>query len=163
MPLGAGRRRRAKLKKLLAIPEAREAVFLAAPDLEERIDVWLREPDSPAGRKIELALMRYASRMCCRATPFGLFAACSVGRILPETCLTVSSTVGRHTRLDMDYVVTVAAALSRDSQLQPELHFTPNSSLHRIAGRARYIEVRRDASGWSHHHCTLSMPPYLVL
>src|SRR5262245_39155080 len=89
LPFDALPRSRAELKKFLAIPEAREAVFLAAPDLEARIDGWLREPDSPSGRKMELALLRYATRMCCRATPFGLFAACSVGSVLPETCLRV--------------------------------------------------------------------------
>ena len=122
--------------------------------------VWHREPDSEAGRKVEQALARYVARMAGRATPFGLFAGCSVGTVGRATRLTVGDPA-RHTRLDMDYVVALADALGRDPQLQPALRFTPNSSLYRVAGRARYLEVRRQDRGWSHHRAALEVPDYL--
>src|SRR5262249_58763076 len=68
----------------------------------------------------------------------------------------------RHTRLDMDYVVALADALACDPRLQPALRFTPNSSLYRVAGGARYLEVRRQDKAWSHHRAALAVPDYLA-
>ena len=39
-------RLRARLQAVFKRPEVREALFVASPDLEERFDLWLREPDS---------------------------------------------------------------------------------------------------------------------
>src|SRR5262245_56757053 len=152
---------RARLRLLLSRPDVLDAVTVAAPALVERLDVWRREPDSEAGRKIEQALARYVARMAGRATPFGLFAGCSVGTVGDRTRLTVDGPCARHTRLDMDYVVALAEALSRDALLRPALRFTPNSSLVRIGDRARYLEVRRQDKGWSHHRAALEVPAYL--
>src|SRR5262245_29332437 len=63
-----GVRLRARLREVVTRPEVREALFLASPDLEERLDVWLREPDSEAGEKMERALVRYFVRMAGRPT-----------------------------------------------------------------------------------------------
>ena len=73
--LAADRARlRQHLRAAIERPEVREALFVASPDLEERLPVWLREPDGEAGQKMERALVRYFARMAGRATPFGLFA-----------------------------------------------------------------------------------------
>src|SRR5262249_43659881 len=44
---------------------------------------------------------------------------------------------------------------------RPSLRFSPNSSLYRVAGQARYLEVRRQDKGWSHHRAALEVPDYL--
>src|SRR6266568_12360 len=77
-------RLRERLRTAFTRPEIREALFIASPDLEERIDLWLRQPESEPGQKIERALVRYFVRMAGRATPFGLFAGCSVGTVVPR-------------------------------------------------------------------------------
>src|SRR5262245_33105060 len=94
---------RRRLRTAFLRPEVREALFVASPDLEGRFDLWLRGPDSEAGQKIERALVRYFARMAGRATPFGLFAGCSVGTVGGETRLafTERARYRRHTRLDM--------------------------------------------------------------
>jgi thiopeptide-type bacteriocin biosynthesis protein len=154
---------RARLLELIARPAVREALFVAAPALEERLEVWQREPESEAGGKIELALVRYLARMAGRATPFGLFAGCAVGAIGERTHLLVPGRdeLRRHTRLDMDYVAALIDALGRDPALRNELRFVPNPSLYRVAGRLRYLEVRREEKGWSHHRAALEVPGYL--
>ena len=38
-------RLRQRLRKVFARPETREALFVASPELEERFEVWLHEPD----------------------------------------------------------------------------------------------------------------------
>src|SRR5262245_12989185 len=156
---------RERLRTLVAQPEVRDAVYVASPSLESMVDAWAREPDSEVGRRVEASLSRYAARMAGRATPFGLFASCSVGTIGRATHLAVREACGRHTRLDMDYLVLLADALARDPRLRPDLRFFPNSSLYPVAGRLRYREVRRPekghARGWTHHRGVIEVPDYL--
>jgi lantibiotic biosynthesis protein len=74
---------RARLRALLEDPAAREAIFVASPSLSARLDTWMAAPeatlDSEPLRKIEAAALRYLARMAGRATPFGLFAGCTLG------------------------------------------------------------------------------------
>jgi hypothetical protein len=157
-------RLRQRLRQVCARPEVREALFLASPDLEERLEVWLREPESElAPRKIERALVRYFARMAGRATPFGLFAGCSVGTIASETCVVLveRARYRRHTRLDMDYLVLLSDALARVPDLRASLSFGVNSSLYPARGRLRYFEVRRKDQGWTHHQVALEASDYL--
>jgi thiopeptide-type bacteriocin biosynthesis protein len=156
-------RLRTYLRNVCTRPEVREALFVASSDLDERFDVWIREPESEAGQKMERALVRYFSRMAGRATPFGLFAGCSVGAIGPDTCLSLAERAryGKHTRLDMDYLVLLTDALAREPELRSALTFGVNSSLYPARGRLRYFEVRRDGKGWTHHQVALERSDYL--
>src|SRR5262249_17443544 len=154
---------RQRLRTAFTRPEVREALFVVSPDLEERFDLWLRQPESEAGQKIERALARSSARRAGRATPFGLFAGCSVGGGAAETRLVVAerTRARRHTRLDMDYLVLLTDALAREPEVRPALRFAVNSSLHRSRGRFRYLEVRRDGQGWTHHQVALAATDYL--
>jgi thiopeptide-type bacteriocin biosynthesis protein len=151
------------LRKIYARSEVREALFVASPDLEERIDLWLQQPETEQGQKIERALVRYFARMTGRATPFGLFAGCSVGTLGDETQVILGDRAGyrRHTRLDMDYLVLLTDSLAREPSVRSNLAFGVNSSLHPTRGRLRYFEVRRDGKGWTHHQLALEASDYL--
>src|SRR5919198_2258359 len=70
---------RERLSALTSRCDVREALFVASPDLEQNLGVWLEAPLGERGQRIERAIYRYLARMSGRATPFGLFAACSVG------------------------------------------------------------------------------------
>jgi thiopeptide-type bacteriocin biosynthesis protein len=162
--LAADRARlRQHLRAAIERPEVREALFVASPDLEERLPVWLREPDGEAGQKMERALVRYFARMAGRATPFGLFAGCSVGTIgrASRLALAERGRYRRHTRLDMDYVVALTEALAREPELRRTLAFHPNTTLYRANGRVRYAEARRNGKGWTHHRVALEASDYL--
>jgi thiopeptide-type bacteriocin biosynthesis protein len=154
---------RARLRSLVERPEVREAVFVASPDLEESLDVWLRDPGGERGEKVELALVRYLERMAGRATPFGLFAGCAVGEIGERTVLSTAPLAerGRHTRLDMDYLCGLADALAADPELRPSLRHFPNTSIYRAAGRLRYVESRLDKGVRSHHLVAVDASEYL--
>jgi thiopeptide-type bacteriocin biosynthesis protein len=163
--LAADRARlRERLRTAFTRPEVREALFVASPDLDERCDHWLSQPDGEAGQKIERALVRYFARMAGRATQFGLFAGCSVGAVGAETHLVVAARglCRRHTRLDMDYLVLLTDALAREPGLRGALAFAVNSSLYRSRGRFRYYEVRRNGQGWTHHQVALEATDYLA-
>ncbi len=156
-------RLRQRLRAVYARPEVRDALFLASPDLEARFDIWLHEPDSESGQKIERALVRYFARMAGRATPFGLFAGCSVGTLGAESRLILAQRnhYQRHSRLDMDYLVLLTDALARQADLRSTLSFAVNSSLYPACGRFRYCEVRRNGKGRTHHQVALEASDYL--
>jgi thiopeptide-type bacteriocin biosynthesis protein len=128
----------------MARPEVREALFVASPDLEASLPAWEADPEGERGQRVERALVRYFSRMAGRATPFGLFAGVSLGRVGERTELLLAGRerCERHTRLDMDYLFALTAALVREPELRASLRYTPNSSLYRAAGRLRYVQVR---------------------
>jgi thiopeptide-type bacteriocin biosynthesis protein len=144
---------RARLRALVLRPDVREAIFVASPSLDESMAAWLESPDGERGQKVERTLVRYIARMAGRATPFGLFAGCSIGVLggapAAETRLTVaeSARYERHTRLDMDYVCALTEKLARDPALRADLSFRPNSSLYRSGGRLRYAESRISDGG----------------
>jgi class I lanthipeptide synthase len=143
---------RQRLAALVGRPEIREALFLASPSLFQSLSTWLAAPESEAGRRTERALVRYFARMTGRATPFGLFAGCSVGRIGPQTRLVVGGLEAcrRHTRLDADYLFALAEALGRDPAVRAGLVYRPNSSAYHLGGRLHYVAERIE--GEARHH-----------
>ncbi len=146
-------RLRARLREAVCRPSIREALFVASPDLAESLAVWLGDPESERGGRVERALVRYFTRMSCRPTPFGLFAGSSVGTIGGETRLTLAprETYRRHSRLDMDYLFALAEAIGLDPVCRKGLRFLPNSSLYRAAGRVHYVEARVEGKERTHH------------
>jgi hypothetical protein len=130
---------RERLQAILSRPEVRDALFVAAPNVIERLHLWIEDPDSERGRKVEHVLVRYFSRMTGRATPFGLFAGISTGVISDQTNLVIAGRelYRRHSRLDMDYLFALVDAVTRDPALRSSLKFYPNSSLYCAADRVR--------------------------
>ncbi len=144
-----------RLRTLVARPEVREAIFLAAPSLSDQAATWLAQSEDHSEPKVVRALVRYFARMAGRPTPFGLFAGGSVGTVAPDAptriVLDRRAANRRRTRLDMDYLFTLADALGRDPAVRPGLTYRPNSSLYRAAGRLRYIASRRTETGNRHY------------
>lgn len=140
-------RLRRRLGELIARPEVREGLFLASPSLAAHLDEWRAAPDGKRGRKIERALVRYVQRMAARATPFGLFGGCTLGELGAVTRLALAPRAAsrRHTRLDMDYVAALSAALAADPALRDVLLHGPNTSLYRAAGQLRYLAGYHEA------------------
>jgi lantibiotic biosynthesis protein len=141
------------LRGLLAQPAVTEALHVAAPALLEALGEWRRGPDSRKGRRAEEALVRYVFRMAARATPFGMFAGCTFGRVGTPSRLQLAArdAYRRHSRLDMAYLFSLADALNEDRELRRSLRYRPNSSLYRAAGRLRYAEARFSGSTVNYH------------
>jgi thiopeptide-type bacteriocin biosynthesis protein len=146
-------------------PVVREAVFLASPEL----DAALARADAAAeaggaGDAAQRALRSFAAyfaRMCARATPFGLFAGCSVGTFgrFSQLTLPARHDYQRHTRLDMDYLSTLVVALQADAEVRRELRFLPNSSLYPAGGRLHYVESRMGQQGRTYHLVAVDETP----
>ena len=154
---------RARLKVLLSRPEVDEALFVASPSLHGRLKQWRADPDSSQGRKVEQALVRYVSRMVGRATPFGLFAGVSVGRVGERTSLELEARTRyqRYTRIDNDYLFALTEAVGTDPQARARLRYRPNSSLYLAAGRLRYAEARLNGKERSYHLVSVEPNEYL--
>ena len=141
------------LRGLLARPAVIEALHVATPALLEALEEWRRDPDGRKGRRAEEALVRYAFRMAARATPFGMFAACTVGHVEPRNRLFLEPqhSYRRHSRLDMGYLFSLAGELNQDRELRRSLRYRPNSSIYRAAGRLRYAEARFNGPRINYH------------
>ena len=154
---------RERLHVAVSRPIVREALFIAAPELEQYVDLWMHEPESKRGHRIELALVRYFLRMAGRATPFGLFAGTSVGSIADETHLAMEGQAAchRHTRLDMDYLDALVEALRREPSWKDVAVLYPNSSLYHAGGRIRYVEARPKDKRRTYHLVAADNTEYL--
>lgn len=141
------------LRTLLTRPVVIEALHIASPALVDALDEWRRDPDSKKGRRAEESLVRYAIRMAARATPFGMFAGCSVGRVgaVSRLQLAPQSSYRRHSRLDMGYLFSLAEELNADRDLRRSLRYRPSTSLYRAAGRLRYAEARYSGKDVDYH------------
>lgn len=150
---------RDRLRALVEHPAIREALYVASPELEGQIAGWLREPELNAA--VERALVRYISRMASRATPFGLFAAVSVGSIGAETDLAIAprETCARHTRLDNDFLFQLCADVVKSER--HALRYKVNTSLYEAAGRMRYAEARLHGPVRAYHLVAVDRSPYL--
>src|SRR5271157_2060648 len=75
-------------RSLVARPEVREALHLASPGLMRRLAAG--DPDD----RVIASVTAYLTRMCTRATPFGLFAGCSLGVVSPSAGATALAVDG---------------------------------------------------------------------
>lgn len=155
---------RERLKRTLERPDVREALFIASPSIVDAIPIWLSNPDTERGRKIERALVKYCSRMSTRCTPFGLFAGVSTGTIgtCTELVLQPSHEYRRHARLDMYYLTEVANALCREPALRRAIRYCPNTSLYRIGDSVRYAAARTSVNRRSYQLVTARLTDYLA-
>ena len=154
---------RARLQAAAVRPEVREALLVASPSLDESIPLWLWSPESERGLKVERTVARYFARMAGRSTPFGLFAGCSFGSLGADTRLAVADRARyrRHTRLDMDYLCSLAEALRARDDVRADLTVRPNSSLYRAGTRLRYAEARLEGRARTYHLVAVEPAPYL--
>jgi class I lanthipeptide synthase len=154
---------RARLQRLIARPEIREAIFVASPGLEASIDAWLADPTSEGGQKTEKSLVRYVSRMAARPTPFGLFAGNTIGALAEATHLELAARdrYRRYSRIDGDYLSDLTDALAADPAVRQRLLYRPNSSLCQVAGRLRYA-MRREGQSRSYSLVSVEPSDYLL-
>lgn len=155
-----------ELMSVFQSPKVQEALFIGSPNLYQRCQEWLegKITDPKEAGKLEQSLLRYYSRMHTRCTPFGLFAACSLGTWAKETEVAMKPLphMTRNTRLDMHYLCALAQQLERNPLLRPFLTYYPNSSIYAFGQKLRYVEYLY-REGQRHHQITgVESNPYLL-
>ena len=155
---------RARIAKIVVRPEVREALFLASPQAESKLDLWLRDPAHEKVRDLDVTLARYVSRMSSRSTPFGLFAGSTLGKIGSEARLELAgrSRYRRHTRIDTEYLATLMTGLAESPELRDRLPFRPNPSIHANMDGLRYVESRVENRTRRHRLIGLEAEDYLT-
>ena len=157
---------RKSLHEFYQQPIAKEALYIASPDLHEQLQHWLdNNIENPKNKeKLELSLVKYMIRMCTRCTPFGLFASCTSGNISETNAIHLNgkNLLQRSGRLDMDYVCQIYAYVLQQKEISDQLQFYPNSSLYRLGDKWRYIEYRfLEQTGRSYHLVQIEQSAYL--
>lgn len=132
--------------ELASRPDVADALYLASPSLSAALASERRDRAVPK-------LAAYVARAATRATPFGLFAGCTLGRLGAATRLELceAGSYRRHTRLDNDYLFALVTSLEADPAHGASLRWRPNSSLYRAGGRWRYAEARMQGTLRSYH------------
>ncbi len=144
-----------KLKALYGQSVLQEALLLASPELSEVLLAWQRgEITAPKEQeKLELTLAKYLLRMAYRATPYGLFAGISPGKVGGKTDVRLvgRTQYRRHSRLDMDYLCALAGRLGQQPSFHNLLTYYPNNTLYPIGKQLRYVEYRVFKNTRTHH------------
>lgn len=142
------------LREIIERPEIRESLLVASEALARDVPVWVADPTSEHGRGIEQALVRYVSRMCGRATPFGLFAGFTTGTFATATTLGSSATNWqRRVRFDMGYLGAIVRSLASDRALRLEFRYTVNTTVYACGHGYRWVEIE---SGEQHRQHRLA-------
>jgi thiopeptide-type bacteriocin biosynthesis protein len=151
------------LRERWSRPEIREAMYLASPSLHDAVERWMHDGGAPSDRILR-SFTAYLARMSGRATPFGLFAGVTLGKVDTATELHLEplSAARRRTRLDMGYLERMAAALATDHDLRREVSLLPNSSIYDVPGELRYAQTTLDGDVRSYDLATVEASPYLV-
>jgi lantibiotic biosynthesis protein len=109
---------------------------------------WQLSSSSRAAQASKLTLMRYAWRMTSRPTPFGLFAAVSVGTIGgPETILEVSSGTADRVviRPSLSELLVLSSQAVHDPEVIPRLLWEPSPGSYVVGNMIRFLG-RQDQS-----------------
>jgi thiopeptide-type bacteriocin biosynthesis protein len=121
----------------------KEAIFLASKELYVSLNRWLdgEITDGKKQKKLLLSLHKYYTRMCTRCTPYGMFAGCHAGSLLPAESVVIfeQEKYRRMSRFDMSFSVDFAKFLMADDHLKNG-KFYPNNTLYKIGDKYKYIE-----------------------
>ena len=131
-----------ELQELFTRTKVKEALFLSSPDLLEEFNKWEKSGFKPFEKQEKLvhSLLKYATRMHSRCTPFGLFAGCNMINQLQHEIKVNPLNGERKTRLDMNFSGELASNLARLSFIKNHLLFYPNTSLYTVKNQIRYVE-----------------------
>lgn len=118
-----------------------EAIYLSSSSLYEKV---YKKCDTITERA-QNSLLRYYSRACTRATPYGLFAGCDILTVdmaheTSSVMLADYSDYETYTRIDMNILCELARLLEKDETVQKKLTYHINSTLYSNSLGYNYIE-----------------------
>lgn len=153
------------LKNLCQDPIFKEAIYLASPSLFQSMEKWLNNEslEDKKLNRLRLSLLKYASRISSRCTPFGLFAGCAVGKFDAQTQIELEATKDhhRHTELDMNFLVALSQRLAEIDTIKQQVLFFPNTSIYVVRDQLRYVEYTYVNNSRKHQVSSVDHSEYL--
>ena len=124
-------------------PYFKEAIFIASPGLFMQLENLFANKikDATQIENLTVTLYKYFARIHQRATPFGLFSACSVGNVA-DTTKFILLDYHRNARIDMTVIGEIINRVLSSKGNRNHLIFYPNSSIYYLNNKLRYVEYR---------------------
>ena len=152
-------------KDILTNPVIAEALFLASPAFYDELKKWEagKINDPKKVERLKNSFLKYISRMATRPTPFGLFAGLTTGDFAEETNITLKAIDQhkRHSRLDMNYLVSLSQDILKSENITDQLLFYPNSTIYSVGDQIRYVEYKYINGKREHHLIAVTKSDYL--
>jgi thiopeptide-type bacteriocin biosynthesis protein len=129
---------------LLAIfsdPLLLEALQLASVQLYDATLEVLQTGTVSGKHKLLVTLYKYLIRLCCRCTPFGLFAGYFPVTFCSKTDIEFSKqALQRHRKLDHRILGAIKNLILKNPRYVKQLIFYPNTSLYKLGDTFRYVQ-----------------------
>ncbi|MFD7526693.1 lantibiotic dehydratase [Streptomyces sp. NPDC059849] len=139
-------RARAHLRTLAGEERLRRALPLASPDLDARLDTYVRSdaavPPDKKQRKIERSLLSYLYRTACKTSPFSTFTGVALGTFSDGDQglrARVDDTWDGRLRLNVAAIGRLTEAVVADPVRRADLPVAPASGWGRDDDRVRYV------------------------
>ena len=133
-----------EFKEILKSNLFREALYLASPELFAQIEKWELGllKDAKKVERLQIAILKYYTRISTRCTPFGLFASCSSGEFSCKTAIELTDVKNfkRFTRFDTTFLNETYQELLKNKNVKEHVLFYPNTSIYKIGNHYRYVE-----------------------
>ncbi|MDR1345349.1 MAG: lantibiotic dehydratase family protein [Bacteroidales bacterium] len=141
-----------------------ESIFMASSVLyEELMRYRAGKLPQKEEKHLTLSLLKYATRMMWRCTPFGLFSGCSVGQLGDQTdiVLPVPQEYNRYIRLDMNYLCALIQHIEKQETIRALLKYFPNNSCYPVSNQLRYVEYHYRNANRKHNLVLVDNSAYL--
>lgn len=139
------------LRTILSDHFVKLAIYVASPDLYHR---WETLENGGVSNKKEVArilqsIAKYILRMSTRCTPFGLFAANSIGNYAKNTniVLPVNQEGIKSIVLDSELIFNLKDKILENKKLWPYLNYYSNPCLYKSGDRLRFVNDYKDETG----------------
>ncbi len=153
------------LEAIIKDKQFMNALFVASPNFHQYINTLdIKSLSKEKIEKLYFGLLKYVLRSQSRATPFGLFSGISLGILSEQTSIQPKQKTAHHrqTRLDMDYLVNLAAELAKVSHIQDNILFYPNTSIYTVDNEWRYIFHRIENTRRQYKTVSIERTPYIA-
>lgn len=130
-----------QLRSVFSQPALQESIYLASPNLYNRLQNWLEKKDL-SDKKLTNTLFKYLFRSGTRCTPYGMFAGCMApGRFNQATSVSMNceTPYTNHLHLDMKSIKEIVDFVNAKPTIKGQCRFYPNDTLYQVGDKYRYI------------------------
>lgn len=119
-----------------------EAIKVTSQSLYNRLQGWLGGLEISEKDELLRTLYKYLIRACTRATPYGLFACSSFGKVGKQSnvCFPGVENVSLNVAPDFEWQASISRWLTADSNVRSQLRLYSNTTLYQVSTDLRFLE-----------------------